>query len=44
MSEGCRAERKTRRRMEGIGEREQSEERERIEQACKGSRKTVGRV
>ena len=43
MSEGCRAERKTRRRMEGIGGRE-SEERERIEQACKGSRKTVGRV
>ena len=43
-SEGCREERKTRGRMEGSGGREQSEERERMEQVCKGSRKRVGRV
>ena len=35
---------KTRRRMEESGGREQSEEREGMEQACKGSRKIVGRV
>ena len=36
--------RKTRRRMEEVGGREQSEGRERMEQACKGSRKIVWRV
>ena len=40
----CREERKTRREMEEIGGREQSEGREGMEQACKGSRKIVGRV
>ena len=34
---------KTRRMMDESGGREQSEERERMEQVCKGSRKIVGR-